>query len=322
MTRARSVQISLVIPAHNEAGNIRPLVESLDALVRRGWNGLEVIVVDDGSTDGTAAELEEASATRQYLRVLRHRRRMGISQALLSAFQQARGEILAFYPADLQYDPQDLPKLLEPILSGEAEVVAGWRQGRHHRQTVSLLFNWLARWLFRVPVHDLNSIKAFRREVISDLVLREGWHRYLVILAADRGFRVAEVPIPLHPRHAERSKFGMARIALGTLDLLSVKFQLSFSRKPMIFFGLSGLAFLLLGGLLGVVAVYLRFVEHLGYRPLLDLTVLLILGGLSLFGLGFLAEAVAALRQEVEEVKEHLAALDRGEDHHARSDQP
>src|SRR5882724_7996272 len=212
----------------------------------------EIVVIDDGSRDGTADILRDLAAKHPFLRVVSHRSQRGIADALASGADAARGRVLVFYPADLQYRPSDIPSLVQPILGGEADVVTGAKQGHYEKRFVSWVYNGLCRWLFGVRVTDLNSVKAFRREVMDAIPSRPDWHRFMVVIAAAQGFRLAERPVPLHPRRAGRSKFGLSRIPVGVLDLLSVWFQLRFGRKPMLFFGLSGALLFLLGFLGGV----------------------------------------------------------------------
>jgi hypothetical protein len=169
---------------------------------------------------------------------------------------------------------------------------------------ISGIYNWLARAIFRVPARDINAMKAFRAEVLDRLTLRHDWHRYLVVLAHAEGFGIREIDIELHPRRHGRPKYsGRGRIIVGMLDLVSVWFQLVFGRKPMLFFGVTGLIMLGAGGLTGIVAVVLRFGFGLGFRPLLTLVQLLVVSGLLLFALGFLAEMIAGLRGEIEELR-------------------
>jgi hypothetical protein len=196
--------------------------------------------------------------------------------------------------------PEDIPKFIQKMKEGN-DIVTGWKKGSYGLKAfVSFFYNILSRWLFKIKVHDLNSVKAFRKEVLEDLPLRKDWHRYVVVMAAEKGFKVDEVRIPLYPRKYGKSKFGIWRIPIGVLDLFSVKFQVSFMRKPMLFFGSIGLISLFLGFLTGVVALYLRIFQHEGFRPVLYLVILLVLSGLSLFALGFLAEAIVSLREEIE----------------------
>jgi len=265
--------------------------------------------VDDGSTDDSARVLRELTAQNAFLRVVTHRGRRGIADALKSGAEAARGRILVFYPADLQYRPADLPSLVEPIRAGEADIVTGTKQGKYEKRFVSWVYNILCRWLFGVRVTDLNSVKAYRREVMESVPTRPDWHRFMVVIAAAQGFHLAERPIPLYPRHAGHSKFGIGRIPVGVLDLLSVWFQLKFGRKPMLFFGVSGAVLCLLGVLVGIYALVERYVFGQGFRPLLNLIMLLILSGLILFGFGFVGELVAGMRDELRTLERDVDRL-------------
>ena len=234
--------VSILAPANDEADNLPEFVRQTREALSTLPYAAELIVVNDGSEDGSAAVLHELAAANPFLRVVTHRSRRGIADSLKSAAETARGRVLVFYPADLQYAPSDIPGLVAPILAGEADVVTGAKQGHYEKRFVSWVYNGLCRWLFGVRVTDLNSVKAFRREVMDGIPSRPDWHRFMVVIAATQGFRLAERPVPLHPRRAGKSKFGIGRIPIGVLDLLSVWFQLRFGRKPMLFFGVSGRA--------------------------------------------------------------------------------
>jgi len=143
----------------------------------------------------------------------------------------SRGGVLVFYPADLQYKPEDIPRLVAPILEGSTDIVAGYKQGEYEKAFVSGVYNRLSRSLFKVPVRDLNSVKAYRREVMEAIPARPDWHRYMIVVAAAQGFTVSEVPVPLYPRHAGKSKFGIGRIPVGVIDMLAVWFELRFAKK-------------------------------------------------------------------------------------------
>jgi hypothetical protein len=156
-------------------------------------------------------------------------------------------------------------------------------------------------------------VKAYRREVMDAVPARPDWHRFMVVIAATQGFRLTERPVSLHPRRAGRSKFGLGRIPVGVMDLLSVWFQLRFGRKPMLFFGVSGALLFLLGFLVGVFALIQRYVYGVGFRPLLDLIMVLVISGVSLFGFGFVGEMVAGLREETRALTRELERLRRVE---------
>jgi len=192
-------------------------------------------------------------------------------------------------------------------VDGGYDMVVGRKVGRYEKRFVSGIYNWLARRIFGVPVHDLNAMKAFRRQVLEDIRLRSDWHRYLVVLAHARGYSIAEIDVDLHPRRHGVPKYsGRGRIVVGVLDLLSVWFQLVFSRRPMLLFGVTGLFLVGAGALVGLAALYLRFVLRAGYRPLLTLVLLLMVVGLLLFAIGFLAELIASLRGEVDDLRQRL----------------
>jgi glycosyltransferase involved in cell wall biosynthesis len=146
---------------------------------------------------------------------VRHRAQRGIADALRSGYLAARGEVLVFYPADLQFKPEDIPRLVQPILDGESDMVTGFKQGAYEKAFVSRIYNGLSRALFDVPVRDLNNVKAYRREIMDDQPVRPDWHRYMIVLAHAKGYTVTEIPVPLYPRHAGQSKFGIGRIPVG-----------------------------------------------------------------------------------------------------------
>ncbi len=305
------VDVSVLVPAKDEAENLPEFVRRCGAALGRAGFRFEVVVVDDGSRDATPAVLERLAAEHPWLRVVRHRTQRGIAEALRSASEAAAGEIAVFYPADLQYGPEDIPSLVAPILEGRADLVTGTKVGRYEKAFVSGVYNRLCRWLFGVQVEDLNSVKAWRREVIAHVPLRPDWHRYMVVIAAADGFRLTSVPVPLHPRVAGTSKFNWTRIPVGVFDLLSVWFQLRFSRKPMLFFGVAGALLFSVGFLAGVVALVLRFGYGIGFRPLLNLVETMVISGIALFGFGFVGELVAALREENREIVKALSRLGR-----------
>jgi glycosyltransferase involved in cell wall biosynthesis len=309
-TNSTPPDVSVLVPAKDEAENLPEFVRlAREALLPLPY-ACELVIVDDGSHDATPRVLAELAAKHPFVRVVTHRAQRGIADALKSGADAARGRILVFYPADLQYLPADIPGLVAPILEGEADVVTGAKQGTYEKRFVSGVYNALCRWLFGVRVTDLNSVKAYRREVMDALPTRPDWHRFMVVIAAAQGFRLAERPVPLHPRRAGKTKFGLGRIPVGVLDLLSVWFQLRFGRKPMMFFGVAGALLFSLGLVVGGLALYLRFgPPHIGFRPLLDLIMVLVIAGVSLFGFGFVGEMVAGMREELRAVEREIERL-------------
>ena len=294
--------VSVLVPAKDEAENLPEFLRQCAEAFPKVGAPTEVVVVDDGSRDGTPQVLAQLQVQYPFLRVVTHRRQRGIADALRSAGDAAEGDVFVFYPADLQYKPEDIPQLVAPILAGNADIVTGTKQGKYEKAFVSTVYNTLCRWLFGVRVTDLNSVKAYRREVMAHVPMRPDWHRFMVVIAAADGFRLTSTPVPLYPRTAGTSKFTWTRIPIGVLDLLSVWFQLRFGRKPMLFFGLAGALLFLLGFVAGVVAIVLRFTIRADVALLVSLVQTLLIMGVVLFGFGFLGELVANLREEQREL--------------------
>jgi glycosyltransferase involved in cell wall biosynthesis len=296
---------AVVIPAYDEAENVPELFRRLrETFDRHGLDG-EVVLVDDGSTDGTAERAAEAGRAFARFRLVRHPRNLGKTEALLTGAEAAESEWIVLLDADLQFSTEEIPRFLAEAERGY-DIVCGRKVGEYEKAWVSRIYNGISRRVFGVPVRDLNAMKAFRKRILDEIRLRHDWHRFFVVLAHARGYRVGEIDIALHPRLYGRSKYtGRARVVIGILDLLAVWFQLFFGRKPMLFFGVPGLALLGLGALTGVVAVTLRLLGH-GFRPLLDLVVLLTVLGAVLFCFGFLADMVETLRGEVEDLRRDL----------------
>ncbi len=309
-TNSTAPDVSVLVPAKDEADNLAEFVRlTREAMLPLPF-AVELVIINDGSHDGTAKLLDELTAKHPFVRVVTHRTQRGIADALQSGADVARGRVLVYYPADLQYLPSDIPSLVGPILEGQADVVTGTKQGGYNKRFVSGIYNTLSRWLFGVRVKDLNSVKAYRRDLMEIVTMRPDWHRFMVVIAASQGFRLAERPVPVHPRRAGSSKFGVGRIPVGALDLLSVWFQLRFGRKPMLFFGIIGAMLFLLGLLVGGVALYLRYgPPHIGFRPLLDLIMVLVISGVVLFGFGFVGEMLAGMREEMRAIEREVRRM-------------
>src|SRR5437762_6091869 len=227
----------------------------------------EVVVIDDGSEDDTWAVLQQLARRYPFLKLARHRSRRGIADALRTGYLHASGRVLVFYPADLQFKPEDIPRLVAPILADEADMVTGFKEGNYEKALVSGIYNRLSRLLFDVKVKDLNSVKAYRREIMDALPVRPDWHRYMVVIAAAQGFSIAEIPVPLYPRHAGKSKFATwHRIPIGVLDMLAVWFELRFATKPLLLFGMMGAALFAVGALAGIVALVILLARNVGVR--------------------------------------------------------
>lgn len=310
LTDKNSPRVSILIPAYDEEGNIEELCRQCEEMKSEARFTFEVVIIDDGSTDRTPEILKKMISRHDFVRVFTHNRNLGLTNALRTGFAGARGDIFVFYPADLQYKPEDIPKMIAKIDEGN-DMVTGWKQGDYSKSFVSSIYNAISRRIFGLKVHDLNSVKAFRREVIENMFLRRDWHRYLIALAVEQGYRVDEVKVPLYPRHSGQSKFsGIWRIFVGVLDMLAVKSQLTLLRKPLLFFGIIGTGLIGSGIIVGLIALYLRFIMDIGLRPLLYLVILLMILGMSFFILGLLAEALTAIKEELGGVRSAVKRLE------------
>jgi glycosyltransferase involved in cell wall biosynthesis len=299
--------VSVFAPAYNESGNIPQLLAKLDRTLAGLDVSAEVLIVDDGSTDGTASALAAAQERYPWLRVISHRHNQGLTEAMRTGFRNVRGDVVIFIPADLESEPEeDIPVLLAKLDEGY-DVVAGWRQGRKDRKVLaSQIYNAVSRRLFGVEAHDMNWVKAFRREVVENLHLRSDWHRFILMIAASQGYRVAEVKTSYHPRAWGRSHFGLWRIPKSLLDVMVVKFLLTFSRKPMLFFGGVGLACEVVGTTIGAGLLLLYLTAQTQVRPVFTLAISLMAAGLLLFLVGFVAELVVTQTEYLEEVLHEL----------------
>jgi len=303
-----SFKVSTIVPALDEEGNIDEFCRQYAAMLETAPFEGELVFVDDGSTDGTLDKIKGNAQKYGFIRWASHQRNRGLTEALQTGLAKASGEVLILYPADLQYLAEDIPALVAPIADG-ADISTGWKQGKYAKRFVSTVYNWFSRKIFNLNVHDLNSVKAFRRVVIESIFLRKDWHRYLVVLAANEGFSVEEVKVPVYERKWGKSKFSVWRIPIGVLDMLAVKFQITFLRKPLLFFGLIGSIFVALGVLVGLYAIYERYVLIHGNRTLLYLVMLLIGVGMSLFLMGFISESVTALKEEMTDLRRKTDAI-------------
>lgn len=291
------MKVGILIPAYNEIENIPHLIQMLDGFIKEHPD-YEVVFIDDGSSDGTQEVLKEYK--RNYLKVARHKRNLGKTQAIITGSKETDADILIIYDADMQFDIDDVPKLVDLILTQDADVATGWKKGKYEKKFVSGVYNWCGRKLFNLKVHDMNAIKALRREVIETIPLRKDWHRYIVPLASEYGFVINEIPVKLKPRLYGKPKYQKkTRIIIGFFDLLAVKFQLTFLQKPLLYFGTAGVFQILFGILVGILAIILRVLGH-GFRPLLYLVILLIVSGILFFSLGLIGESIRAILDRLE----------------------
>jgi glycosyltransferase involved in cell wall biosynthesis len=303
----RKIDVSVLVPSKDEAENL-PLFMQLaaEAFAAQPDTSYEVVVIDDGSVDDSWTVLTRLQEQYSFLRAVRHRVKRGIADALRTGYLNSTGDVLVFYPADLQFKPEDIPRLVRPILDGNADMVTGFKEGKYEKAFVSNIYNGLSRMLFDIPVKDLNSVKAYRREVMDALPVRPDWHRYMIVIAAAEGFSVTEIPIPLYPRNAGKSKFGLSRIPIGVLDMVSVWFDLNFGKKPLLLFGMMGFALFTIGFLSGVVALVALAADGVGYRWIWTLITTCLTLGSILFAAGILGEQIAGQRAEVRELRRRL----------------
>jgi len=300
--------VSTIVPAMNEEGNIDEFCRQFDEMRKTASFTAELVFVDDGSTDQTLDKIRENADKYDFIRFASHQRNRGLTEALQTGFANATGDIYVFYPADLQYRPDDIPRLVQPIFEG-ADLSTGWKQGNYTKRFVSTVYNWLSRKIFSLDVHDLNAVKAFRKEIVKHIFLRRDWHRYLVVLATAEGFRVDEVKVQLYQREWGTTKFSIWRIPVGVLDMIAVKFQITFLKKPLLFFGVFGSIIIFLGFLVGLWALYVKYVLAETQLPLLYLVILLIGIGLGLFIMGFISEGQSAVKEEVSDLRRKMLTL-------------
>jgi glycosyltransferase involved in cell wall biosynthesis len=303
-TELEMPQLSVVMPIFNEEDNILLLHKRVSAVMERLGQPYELIAVDDGSRDRSYAILSELAARDARLRVVRFRRNFGQTAAFAAGFARARGDVVITIDADLQNDPADIPRLLEKLDEGY-DVVSGWRKNRQDaflsRTLPSRIANRCISWATGVALHDYGcSLKAYRREVLQNIQLYGELHRFIPAIASWQGVTVAELPVNHAPRHAGTSKYGIGRTLRVVLDLLTVRFLLSYSTRPMQIFGLFGLMSILLGGVISAYLAALKLVYgvSLSNRPLLLLGVLLLILGVQFISIGLIGELIIRVYYE------------------------
>jgi glycosyltransferase involved in cell wall biosynthesis len=306
--------VSVLVPARDEAENLPLFIDACAAALAARTASYEVIVVNDGSNDNSADVLAQLQARHEFLRVFRHRVGRGIAAALRTGSDNARGRVLVFYPADMQFKPEDIPRLAEPVLAGDVDIMTGYKEGKYEKAFVSNIYNGLSRRLFRVGVRDLNSVKAYSSDVMIAVPDRPDWHRYMVAVAAAQGFSVGEIPVQLFPRHAGKSKFGLSRIPIGVLDMLAVWFELRFAQKPLLLFGMLGAALFLVGTISGLVALVRLLLFDVGTRAMWTIVQTCLILGSVFIATGLLCEQIAAQRAELRELRKRVESADRSPD--------
>jgi glycosyltransferase involved in cell wall biosynthesis len=292
----QSPELSIVVPIHNEYESLPKLLEAIETSLHPEGLAYEIICVDDGSTDGSTDLLKQLARARHDLRAVILRRNYGQTAAMAAGFGHARGKVVVTMDGDLQNDPTDIPMLLAKLEEGY-DLVSGWRKERQDAALTRLLPSKIANWLIGrvtgVKLHDYGcSLKAYRAELVADMNLYGELHRFLPALAFIEGARITEVPVRHHARRFGRSKYGLDRTFRVVMDLLTVSFMRKFLTRPMHVFGVFGLAALLIGLAMGLYLSFIKLVlgQSIGYRPLLTMTAVLVLGGTQMFSFGLLAE--------------------------------
>jgi glycosyltransferase involved in cell wall biosynthesis len=302
--------LSVVVPVYNEERSVELLYDEIAAALDPLDHEWEAVFVDDGSTDGSFAALTRLHSRASNVRVVRLRRNFGKAAALAAGFAQASGDVIATLDADGQDDPAELPRLLAKLDEGY-DLVSGWKVRRRdpwRRRLVSRVFNAVTGWISGVRLHDMNcGFKAYRAEVVRGLPLYGELHRFIPVLAHERGYRVSELAVNHRPREHGRSRYGIERYLRGFFDLITVTFMGRYRHRPLHLFGGLGLA---LGGIGFLICVYLTILwfagNAIGHRPLLTLGVLLVVVGMQFLSLGLIGEMITTHHEE--------RALERGRD--------
>jgi dolichol-phosphate mannosyltransferase len=302
--------ISVVVPVHDEEQSVEQLFRELRAALEPLARPWEAVFVDDGSTDSSFTALTRLHAANGNVKIVRLRRNFGKAAALAAGFRHAEGDVVVTIDADLQDDPAEIPRLLAKLDEG-FDLVSGWKTQRRDpfpRRVVSRIFNSVVGRVSGLKLHDLNcGLKAYRADVVRKLRVYGELHRFLPVLAHDRGYRVAELPVNHRPRRHGKSRYGVERYVRGLLDFLTVWFMGRYRHRPLHLFGGLGLAMGLIGTTLLVYLTVLKVTgEAIGHRPLLTLGVLLVVVGLQLFSLGLLSELITSHHEERSEVADDL----------------
>jgi dolichol-phosphate mannosyltransferase len=305
--------ISVVVPLLNEERSLEALYTEIAAALEPQGHEFEVVFVDDGSSDGSMSVLTRLHDELPNVVVVHLRRNFGKAAALQAGFLEARGDVVVTIDADLQDDPAEIPKLLAKLDEG-FDLVSGWKTRRNDpllRRLFSKVFNSATGIVSGVKLHDVNcGLKAYRAEVLQGMRLYGELHRFIPILAAYRGYRVAEIPVNHRPRQHGRSRYGPERYLRGFFDLLSVTFMGRYRHRPLHLFGGVGM---LMGAVGFVILLYLAVIklwgEAIGHRPLLTLGVLLVVVGIQFVSLGLLSELITSQHEERMDERQRIEQL-------------
>ncbi|MBL7060625.1 MAG: glycosyltransferase family 2 protein [Actinobacteria bacterium] len=301
------VDLSIVIPIYNEKESIGGLYEKLNKALSRMNLKYEVLLIDDGSVDGTFNELLKVHRKNKLFKIIRFRKNFGQTSAISAGFSYAEGEVVITLDADLQNDPQDIPVLLEKLNEGY-DIVSGWRKNRKDkavtRRFPSIIANKIISKLTGVHLHDYGcTLKVYKKEVVKNINLYGEMHRYIPAIASWMGVKVAEVPVMHHSRRHGKSKYGVSRTIKVILDIITLKFLLSYSQSPIQMFGLLGLFSGMIGFIMTAYLIIMRlfFNQPLADRPLFILSIFMIFIGVQLITIGLLAEVLIRVYHKVQD---------------------
>ena len=310
--------VSIIIPVFNEVDAIEKLVANIQNLRNLGLDfEYEIIIVDDGSTDGTGSTLKEIKLTNQNLHVVSLARNYGQSTALQAGFDHSTGDVLITMDGDLQNDPADIPKIIDIFKNNhEIDLVAGWRKDRQdsilNRKLPSMFANYLISYTTGIKLRDYGcSLKGYRRELVSKFRLYGEMHRFIPAIAAEVGAKIIEIPVKHHPRITGKSKYGIDRTLRVILDLIWIQFSRRYMHRPIHAFGGIGLTMLSAGLLIFLWLFFekILFGNEIGTRPLLTLGLLLTLLGTQLLAVGLLGELLIRIYHEPSGRKQYQIKL-------------
>ena len=310
----KDLKISIVIPVLNEEKSIHELYLNLEYVLNTLKDPYEIVFVDDGSTDNTFLILEEMASKDNRVSIIKLRKNFGKAIALNAAFRHVKGDVVITMDGDLQDDPDEIPQFIKKIEEGY-DLVVGWKYPRidpFTKTVPSKFFNWLTCMLTGINLHDFNcGFKAYKKDVIHNISLYGEMHRYIPALAAWHGFKIAEIKVKHHPRKYGKSKYGFSRLLKGFLDLITVKFLTSFATRPLHVFGIPGILSLLFGFFIGLYLLIQKYLRNITIsdRPLLLLSVLLILLGLQFISIGLLGEMMVFQGVKGENVERYIEKI-------------
>ena len=304
--------LSIVISLFNEEESLPELIKWIEGVMKKEGHAYEIIMVDDGSRDASWKVIKDLSAKNSSIRGISFRRNYGKSAALYHGFAAAEGRVVVTMDADLQDSPEEIPEMYRMVVEEGYDIVSGWKKKRHDNKLTknlpSKLYNWTARKITGIKLHDMNcGLKAYRNEVVKNIEVYGEMHRYIPYLAKNAGFdKITEKPVHHQKRKYGKSKFGLNRFVNGFLDLISLWFLSRFGKKPMHFFGFTGILMFLIGGIMTIWVIVEKLIQQsqgLDFRPVTEqplfyLALVAVILGFQLFLTGFLGELVSRNSQE------------------------